>query len=317
MDKSHQGSLTSPTEPRCITCGYDLRSLPTEESCPECGTPIELSLRGDLLSRSDPAWVARIARGQSLLVIGVRLCLIVMVCAFVIPLLMVVLVFALPLGRGINIPTWIFDVLFWSFGGALFVGVVVATIGCALVTTQDPRDSLRESSTSNRNVARKALFAMYACIPASGVVWLLPFVRSSHQIYAGIFLLSVGTCFAVALVASLGRLAVLAARIPDQDLRSRTLKSARFFRWAIPVLILTSLIPSMLSATPPAPAAAGGALIRPGVLSSVTGCVFLIVTAAVLIGSVRMYKDLFSYRAAFRRCATEVNTANAEQPLTD
>lgn len=316
MDKSHQGSLTSPTEPRCITCGYDLRSLPTEESCPECGTPIELSLRGDLLSLSDPAWVARIARGQSLLVIGVRLCLIVMVCAFVIPLLMVVLVFALPLGRGINITTWIFDVLFWSFGGALFVGVVVATIGSALVTTQDPRDSLRESSISNRNVARKALFAMYACIPASGVVWLLPFVRTSPQIYAGIFLLSVGTCFTVALVASLGWLAVLARRIPDHDLQFRTMKSARFFRWAVPVCIVVVLIQSSF-ARPPTPPAVGGAFTAPPVLSSVAGCVFFVVAAGVLIGSFRMYKNLRTYHTAFRRCATEANAANAEQPLTD
>ena len=318
MDESDQVSLTSPTEMRCITCGYDLRSLPTEESCPECGTRIELSLRGDLLSRSDPAWVARLARGQSLLVLGVRFCLICMVCAFVMPFLGVVvgLVFAFGFGIGIKIPSWVFDVAFWSFGGALFIGVVVTSLGCALVTTQDPRDSLRESSTSNRNVARKALFAMYACIPASGVVWLLPFVRSSPDIYAGIFLLSVGTCFAVVLVASLGWLAVLAARIPDHDLRSRTMKSARFFRWAIPVFILAFLIPTVF-ATRPAPAAAGGALAGPGVLSSVTGCVFLVVAAGILIGSFRMYKDLRTYHTAFRRCATEANTANAEQPLTD
>ncbi len=314
MDKSDQGSLTSPTELRCITCGYDLRSLPTEESCPECGTQIELSLRGDLLSRADPAWVARIARGQSLLVFGVRLCLIGMVCAFVIPFS---LGLGLGLGLGTKIPTWVFDVVFWSFGGALIVGVVVATLGCTLVTTQDPRDSLRESSISNRNVARKALIAMYACVPASSVVWLLPFVRTSPQIYAVIFFLSVGTCFTVVLVASLGRLAVLAARMPDHDLRSRTVKSARFFRWAIPVLILTSLIPPMLFATPRAPAAGGGALIRLGVLYLVIGCVSMIVTLSILIGSVRMYKDLFTYRIAFRRCATEANTANSEQTLTD
>ncbi|MFB3104805.1 MAG: hypothetical protein ACE1ZA_07745, partial [Pseudomonadales bacterium] len=264
MDESELGSLISPTEPRCITCGYDLRSLPIEQSCPECGTPIELSLRGDLLSQSDPGWVARLARGQSLLVLGVRLCLIVIVCAIVIP---VSLGFVLGFGLGTNIPSRVFDAVFWSFGGALFIGVVVATLGCALVTTQDPRDKLRESSISNRNVAQKALFAMYACIPASAVAFLLPFVRTNPQIYAGIFFLSVGTCFTVVLVASLHWLAVLAARIPDHDLRSRTLKSARFFRWAIPVFILMCLVPLRGVA---APAAAGGALIGPVALYLVT-----------------------------------------------
>ena len=30
-----------------------------------------------------------------------------------------------------------------------------------------------------------------------------------------------------------------------------------------------------------------------------------------------MYKDLRTYRTAFRKCATEANTANTEPPLTD
>ncbi len=317
MEKSDQGSLTSPTELRCITCGYDLRSLPTEQSCPECGTPIELSLRGDLLSLSDPAWIAKIARGQSLLVIGVRLCLIVMVCTFVIPFLGFGLGFVFAFGFGFNIPSWVFSVLFLSFGGTLIVGTLFATLGCALVTTQDPRDSLRESSSSNRNVARQALLAMYACVPASFVALLIPFVRTSPQIFPVIFFLSVGTCFTVALIATLHWLAVLAARIPDHDLRARTLKSARFFRWAIPVFILVSLIPPMWSATPPVPAAAGGALTGPVVLYFVTSCVSMIVALGILIGSIRMYKDLFTYRAAFRRCATEVNTVDSEPPVTD
>ncbi len=313
MDKSDQGSLTSPTELRCITCGYDLRSLPTEESCPECGTRIELSLRGDLLSLSDSTWVARLARGQSLLVFGFRLCLIVMIFGFTIPFLSLGLGF----GLGTKIPTWVFYVVSWSVGGVLLVGTLFATLGCTLVTTQDPRDSLRESSTSNRNVARQALFGMYGCIAASFLAGLLPLVGIGARFLAVIFILSVGTCFTVALVATLHWLAVLAVRIPDHDLRSRTQKSARFFRWAVPVFILVSLIPPMLFTTPPAPAGAGGGLIRPGVLSSVTGCVSFVLAAGILLGSVRMYKDLFSYRTAFRRCATEVNTTSSAQPLTD
>ncbi|MCH8211860.1 MAG: hypothetical protein IIB99_10890 [Planctomycetes bacterium] len=165
-------------------------------------------------------------------------------------------------------------------------------------------------------MARQALLAMYACVPASFVALLIPFVRTSPQIFPVIFFLSVGTCFTVALIATLHWLAVLAARIPDHDLRSRTMKSARFFRWAVPVLILAFLIPTVF-ATRPAPAAAGGALIRPGVLSSVTSCVFFVVAAGILIGSFRMYKDLRTYRTAFRKCATEANTTNSEPPLTD
>ena len=314
MDTSDQGRLTSATELRCITCGYDLRSLPTEESCPECGTPIELSLRGDLLSLSDPAWVARLARGQSVLVLGLRLCLIVMVSAIVVPVLGLGLGFAFGLGLGINIPSWVFEVLFGSLGSALIVGSLIATLGCSLVTTQDPRDSLRESSISNRNVARRALLAMYGCGAIGFVAGFVPFAGRNPQIYAVLWFLPVGICLTVAVVATLGRLAVLAARIPDNDLQSRTLKSARFFRWMIPIFILLSLFPPIGLATPRAPAAAGGLSSGPLLLYSVMSCVSMIVTLSILIGSIRMYNDLFTYRTAFRRCAIE---ANSEQPLTD
>ena len=33
----------------CRKCGYHLRGLPTNGMCPECGTPVAISLRGPLL----------------------------------------------------------------------------------------------------------------------------------------------------------------------------------------------------------------------------------------------------------------------------
>ncbi len=47
----------------CRRCGYNLRGLPAARACPECRTPVERSLRSDLLANSDPAWVRRIASG--------------------------------------------------------------------------------------------------------------------------------------------------------------------------------------------------------------------------------------------------------------
>ncbi len=54
----------------CVRCGYNLRGLPASQGCPECGTTITLSLRGEGLVFRDPAWVARLARGAAWMLAG-------------------------------------------------------------------------------------------------------------------------------------------------------------------------------------------------------------------------------------------------------
>jgi hypothetical protein len=47
----------------CHHYGYDLRSLLIAETCPECGTAVRASIRGDNLIFSDPRWLRRVADG--------------------------------------------------------------------------------------------------------------------------------------------------------------------------------------------------------------------------------------------------------------
>ena len=47
----------------CIRCGYNLRSQMPGNSCPECGTPVDHSMRPDLLAQADPKWLGAVLSG--------------------------------------------------------------------------------------------------------------------------------------------------------------------------------------------------------------------------------------------------------------
>lgn len=57
----------------CLTCGYNLRSLTPEGHCPECGTPVGISIRGGLLRFADPRWVATLASGMNWIIASIVL----------------------------------------------------------------------------------------------------------------------------------------------------------------------------------------------------------------------------------------------------
>src|SRR5688572_7707778 len=54
----------------CRRCSYNLRSLSLDGLCPECGTPVGLSVQGDLLRYSDPKWLDTVRMGITLFLFG-------------------------------------------------------------------------------------------------------------------------------------------------------------------------------------------------------------------------------------------------------
>ncbi|MGH7132185.1 MAG: hypothetical protein ACREJO_09605 [Phycisphaerales bacterium] len=65
----------------CLRCGYNLRGLHHHGHCPECGTPIERSLSGDLLRFCAPEYLRKLARGTLIIGIGIVLYLLAL-CVF-------------------------------------------------------------------------------------------------------------------------------------------------------------------------------------------------------------------------------------------
>ncbi|MBS0190719.1 MAG: hypothetical protein U0573_02355 [Phycisphaerales bacterium] len=68
----------------CIQCGYDLVGLAISGKCPECGTPVDRSMRGDLLKYSSPQYRGSLLRGVTLIMTGIALMLIGMIGALLI-----------------------------------------------------------------------------------------------------------------------------------------------------------------------------------------------------------------------------------------
>ncbi|HEV8377755.1 MAG TPA: hypothetical protein VGP99_02815, partial [Tepidisphaeraceae bacterium] len=72
----------------CRGCSYNVRGQHQDGKCPECGTPVGLSLRGNLLAYSDPAWVDKLLKGIDLILWGLLASLIAGVFAIIITIAM-------------------------------------------------------------------------------------------------------------------------------------------------------------------------------------------------------------------------------------
>ena len=55
----------------CITCMYNLRTLLFDAACPECGSPVAGSLQVEELRFCDAAWLRRIRKGLTIVVVSV------------------------------------------------------------------------------------------------------------------------------------------------------------------------------------------------------------------------------------------------------
>ncbi len=77
----------------CIGCGYELAGLPLDGQCPECGVRLEVSHDPIRLCFADPAWLTRVARGASV----VLMIPVIMVIAGIMPVFFVALGYAQPM----------------------------------------------------------------------------------------------------------------------------------------------------------------------------------------------------------------------------
>jgi hypothetical protein len=114
----------------CLKCRYSLRGLAASGACPECATPIERSMQGDLLSFSGAGYVSKLNVGATLIMTALALVML----GVIIPVMMGI-VAATRLGFGGG---WPLIVMMLVGGGLLLSGSVVYLVGWWKVASPDP-----------------------------------------------------------------------------------------------------------------------------------------------------------------------------------
>lgn len=203
----------------CRRCGYNLRGLHSDGTCPECMTGVGDSLHADLLRFGDPRWVRELSRGVTLLLIST-------LGGIVIGVAWVTTASAI-MGMGGTV------VLRAALGGVALLSLALACVaGLAYwkVTTPEPGATQPGGSPASRRIARTALLAglvLDALTSASDPDVYDLFVDTTISI-PGLAAVSWGLGCAGSAVGLTGLIAMLlyarsiAGRIPDDKLAART-----------------------------------------------------------------------------------------------
>jgi predicted RNA-binding Zn-ribbon protein involved in translation (DUF1610 family) len=162
LESIDAATMTIGDDSLCITCGYNLRTMPVRGACPECSNPVIDSLRPDDLKFANPCWLRSVRRGVTLLLAA---------WLAVVPLAVgMVGVSALLLSPATG-------------AGSLIAGVVLIAImltGCGLLwgfieaTRYDPHSQRKAASKAPRYLAGTGAALILLCMVTGIWQWIAP-----------------------------------------------------------------------------------------------------------------------------------------------
>lgn len=284
----------------CRTCGYNLRGLLPDAGCPECGTAIATSLRGDLLRFSDPAWVRGLASGVGFILAAI----VTIIAGYVLAIAAMAIVTAI-MGSGPRGHTE--DAV---VGGIMILAGLTAFVlnilGTWRLTAPDPGRKSEPEGMSVRVVARWGVIGGWATYLIGTATVLVEQSVGVATALFGVGLLLFGVVLLVSgFIAILMHLRRLALRVPDRSLGTQTAIVMWGFIviWGTWLLMIVAIIVLAFVAfsTGNEAAWAGVGLIGLGLLMTLS----CLITLAAGVFGVWLIVLLVLYRSRFQRAASD------------
>lgn len=275
----------------CFKCGYNLRGLPPDARCPECGTPIDRSRLGDLLATADATWLAGICRGVMIASLACVVLLVNFLIFFVVGLLAVQSDAIERIARVHDVVAPLVNVF----------AVILLPIGIFRFTALDPRLTLTQQAINLRRVTRVAsIFALLTLL----LVRMLTYV-AVNPLFKVVSTWAFGVIFVFTIISAMLYLAHLGERIPDLPLAKRTRSTVRNFAVCLVVAVLCHHIQKWLSSSLP----------QDHPLSDIATALKIVFILAALVYTVKLMLLYGTYRRAFRACLAEARARDVRDKV--
>lgn len=213
----------------CVECSYDLQGLHIDGVCPECGVPVERSLRGFLLQYAGDTYLRTLESGLSLVLRGIWAYLLVILAITV----------WRAAGRSWGVTVQGAD-LIRAMAGLVITSVIL--LGYFRYSAPDPGFAGKDKGDSARTSLRSVVI-LQVCIAI--IDFGVRVAQSGGVTFtgAGALLIPLASTLSILLWALqlstvMSYTAWLARRIPDPFV----VKRASAFRWQFPLLTVLCLI---------------------------------------------------------------------------